>query len=92
VRLVTTQAAKRPEEENRAIQPGARRQCRPHDGWGHRANEARAPGDDACRDRVLPRPLAGHQYSMIRVKYGVIPAVRTGLMVTFPTMLDASNI
>lgn len=52
--------------------------------------EVRLPGflPTSLRDYIV----AGRQYSMIRVTYGVIPSVRTGLTMTLPAMLDASSI
>src|ERR1700753_4387497 len=51
------------------------------------------PGHPDSVDVACPATMqADRQYSMIRVKNGVIPALRTGLTVTLPALPDASNI
>jgi hypothetical protein len=55
------------------------------------------PGDDSGRVRPGEEPgnkapRAPAQYSMIRVKNGVMPPLRTGLTVTLPALPDASSI
>lgn len=52
----------------------------------------RNPSTSPVRWRVpVPHALTG-QVSIIRVRYGVIPAVRTGLTVTWPAAEEASSI
>jgi len=79
--------------------PGFRRRGPPGDDarravglrWGHPQPRSREGPSQAIKP-CLTTMQTDRQYSMIRVKNGVIPAFRTGLTVTLPALPDASNI
>jgi hypothetical protein len=54
-------------------------------------NYSRPPGFRR-RGHLVTAMQTTRQYSMIRVKNGVIPPFRTGLTVTLPALPDASSI
>ena len=65
---------------------------RPEEGAPQRARGRRGGEWAISFSRVTMRGPLLRQYSMIRVSEGVIPDVRTGLIVTFPALPDASSI
>ena len=79
--------------------PGFRRRGPPGDDagrevvlrWGHPQPRRGEVASRAIKPYLTTIQTA-RQYSMIRVKNGVIPAFRTGLTVTLPALPDASNI
>jgi hypothetical protein len=63
-----------------------------HDCWHPNAPGSDVPAFNYSRPVGFRRRRGFGQYSMTRVKNGVIPALRTGLTVTLPALPDASSI